>query len=50
MNAITTAAALTERQEIRGDLFTRFIEYLDAAPKTIESYTRALKQLYYYFS
>lgn len=50
MNAITTAATLTERQEIRGELFTRFINYLDAAPKTIESYTRALKQLYYYFS
>lgn len=49
MNAITTANAI-ERQEIRGDLFTRFIEYLDAAPKTVESYTRALKQLSYYFS
>lgn len=49
MNAITTATAI-ERQEIRGDLFTRFIEYLDAAPKTVESYTRALKQLSYYFS
>ena len=50
MKAIATASAITERQEIRGELFSRFIEYLDAAPKTVESYTKALRQLAGYFS
>jgi len=31
------------------DLFYRFIRYVDAKPKTVETYTRALKQLQNYF-
>lgn len=31
-------------------LYLRFISYIDAKPRTIETYTRALKQLFNYFS
>lgn len=41
---------LIEEQSIRAELFARFIAYLDSTPKTIETYTRALKQLFKYFS
>ena len=34
--------------EISSDLFTQFISYLDTAPKTVETYTRALKQFFKY--
>lgn len=30
------------------DTFERFISYLDASPKTIETYTKALRQFFYY--
>lgn len=36
--------ALTE------DMYARFVSYLDASQKTIETYTRALRQLFGYFS
>ena len=42
--------ALTTQQAITGDLFSRFIAYLDAKPKTVETYTRAIRQLQKYFS
>jgi len=32
--------------EITADLFNGFVEYIDGSPKTIETYTRALKQFY----
>lgn len=31
-------------------LYIRFVSYLDAKPKTIETYTRALRQLFAYFT
>lgn len=31
-------------------LYPRFIAYLDAKPKTVETYTRALKQMFSYFA
>lgn len=37
-------AALAVRQEITTDLYAQFIAYLDAKPKTVQTYTRALKQ------
>lgn len=40
---IRPTAAITT-QTLTGDLYTRFIEYLDASPKTIQTYTRALRQ------
>lgn len=52
MNALTVAQSgnIIEQQEIRAELFNRFIAYLDTTPKTIETYTKALRQLFSYFS
>lgn len=36
------------RQDITADLFTRFICYLDAKPKTVATYTRSLRQFFLY--
>lgn len=33
-------------QDIGAELFTRWINYIDAKPKTIETYTRAIKQFF----
>ena len=41
---------ITDQQGIGAELFTRFIAYLDATPKTIETYTKAIRQLFNYFS
>lgn len=35
---------------ITEDLFNRFIAFIDAKPRTIETYTRAIRQLFNYFS
>ena len=37
--------AIATQQSITPELFNSFVEYLDTAPKTIETYTRALRQL-----
>lgn len=52
MDALTVRQGgdLIEVREIGADLFERFISYLDATPKTIETYTKALRQLFGYFS
>lgn len=42
--------SIEARQTIGADLFNRFIAYLDTTPKTIETYTKALRQLFNYFS
>lgn len=51
MNAIiaTQSGSIVEQKEIGEELFTRFIAYLDTTPKTIETYTKALRQLFSYF-
>lgn len=36
--------------DISAELLQRFISYLDATPKTIETYTRNLRQLFNYFA
>lgn len=41
---------MIEQQTLKAELLTRFLAYLDAKPKTIETYTRALRQLFKYFS
>lgn len=40
--------AIATRRAITVDLFTNFIEYLDASPKTVETYTRAIRQFFKY--
>ena len=36
------------QETITADLYQRFISYIDAKPKTIETYTRSLKQFFVY--
>lgn len=40
--------AIVTRRAITVDLFASFIEYLDASPKTVETYTRAIRQFFKY--
>jgi len=40
--------AIVAQKTITEDLFTSFIEYLDASPKTVETYTRAVRQFFKY--
>lgn len=42
--------AIAAQRPLTADLFTLFIAYIDAKPKTIETYTRAIRQLFKYFS
>ncbi len=42
--------SLTAAQPITEELYNRFIAYIDAKPKTIETYTRALKQFFAYLN
>ena len=53
MNELTTVqqnTAIAERQTVGAKLFNRYIDFLDSSPKTVETYTRALRQLFSYFS
>lgn len=50
LQAINTNNSIAVQQEITADIFTRFINFLDAQPKTVETYTRAIRQLLKYFS
>ena len=53
MNELTTVqnnTAIAEQQTVGAELFNRFLAYLDSSPKTVETYTRALRQLFNYFS
>ena len=42
--AIQAQTALSE------DLYIRFVSFIDAKPKTVQTYTRALKQMFKYFN
>lgn len=48
--AIMQQRNLAPQSEVGAELFNRFIAYLDNTPKTVETYTKALKQLFKYFS
>lgn len=50
MNEIITMnkAELTARQELNGELFSRWTSYIDASPKTIDTYSKAIKQFFIY--
>ena len=52
MNNLTViqGGGIINQQSFTAELYNRFIEYLDAKPKTIETYTKALRQLFNYFS
>ena len=44
------STAITAANEITEELYQAFIEYLDASPKTIATYTRAIRQFYKWLS
>jgi len=52
MNSLQLIQSGAELQQmtLNTDYYTRFIDYLDVAPKTIETYSKALKQLFNYFA
>jgi integrase/recombinase XerC len=51
MNALTLEPTASQTTAgISEELLARFIAYLDTTPKTIETYKKALKQMFYYFS
>lgn len=44
----TVGTELTTRQTVSTDLFRRWITYIDASPKTVATYTRAIKRFFLY--
>lgn len=50
LQIVNGAAAIVESQSIGREMFDRFIAYLDAKPKTVQTYTRALKQFAYWLA
>lgn len=48
MNDIAVLSTNTMQTTFSGDLLSRWISYLDASPKTVETYTRAIRQLWRY--
>ena len=52
MNELATIKGneITAQPSLTAGLFEKFIAYIDAQPKTIETYTKALRQLFTYFT
>lgn len=50
MNELTVmnTTELVARQELNGELFSRWTSYIDASPKTIDTYSKAIKQFFIY--
>ena len=46
--AIRDNTALQAGQAVTGELYARFINYLDASPKTVQTYSRAVRQFLKY--
>ena len=44
----TGSNAIVENRQLTGDLVTRWEAYIDASPKTVETYTKAVKQFFVY--
>lgn len=47
---VVQANGIVAQGIVGADLFEQFIRYLDASPKTVETYTKALRQLFNYLS
>lgn len=43
---VVQANGIVAQNTVGAELFDRFINYLDASPKTIDTYTKALRQLF----
>ena len=50
LQVVEPAGIIEATPIITEDLFNRFIAFVDAKPRTIETYTRAIRQLFNYFS
>ena len=52
MNELIRAeqAELSTQRGLTADMYTRFVAFIDAKPKTVETYTKALKQLFAFFA
>lgn len=50
MNELTVmnTTELVAKQELNGELFSRWTSYIDASPKTIDTYSKAIKQFFIY--
>lgn len=50
MNGLTVIenTAIVEQRTINADLFSRWTSYIDASPKTIETYSKAIRRLFVY--
>lgn len=48
MNEIKSVNQIQKSQSIDEELLNRFLNYIDASPKTIQTYTRGLKQFFKY--
>lgn len=46
---IRAESSAIQAQGISEELYLRFVSFIDAKPKTIETYTRALRQMFRYF-
>ena len=47
---ITTSSPLPAPTGITADLFNRWISYIDAKPKTVETYTRSIRHFVSYLA
>lgn len=52
MNSLTVieSAAITEQRTVNSEMFDRWTSYIDASPKTIDTYTKAIKQFFLYMN
>ena len=50
MNGLTVIenTAIVEQRTINADLFSRWTSYIDASPKTIETYSKAIRRFFVY--
>ncbi len=48
LTIIDNRQELAEKQELSSELFSRWTSYIDASPKTIDTYSKAIKQFFVY--
>lgn len=48
LTIIDNRKELAEKQELSSELFSRWTSYIDASPKTIDTYSKAIKQFFVY--
>lgn len=50
LQIVQSKGEIVAQQTVGAELFDSFLAYLDATPKTVETYTKALRHLFNYFS